>query len=146
MNAELLAGKPWLAFSLLGVGYALLGWYLAAHHVFWLVGTLVGIATLAIAWKSNPMLEFLAWLVRQRVFVVIGVSFLFSLFVALIPVQPVLLSLIPLPLITLLYALLEMRLAGFQQSDILIWSVIITGFSLGLGEAIDLFVAPSMRY
>lgn len=146
MNAQLLPRQPWLALSLLGAGYALLGWYLAAHHVFWLVNTFIVVTTLTIVWKSNPMLESLVWLIRQQIFVVISVSLLFSLVVALIFVNPTLLSLIPLPLVTLIYALLEMRTVGFKQTEIFIWSVVITGLGLGLGEAIDLFVAPSMRY
>lgn len=92
------------------------------------------------------MLESLGWLIRQPVFFVISVSLLFSLVVALIVVNPILLSLIPLPLVTLTYALVEMRTAGFKQTEIFIWSVVITGLGLGLGEVIDLFVAPSMRY
>jgi hypothetical protein len=146
MNAQLLPRQPWLALSLLGVGYALLGWYLAAHHVFWLVNTFIIGTTLTIAWKSNPMLESLFWLIRQPVFVVISVSLLFSSVIALIFVNPTLLSLIPLPLVTLIYALLEMRTAGFKQTEIFVWSVIITGLGLCLGEGIDLFIAPSMRY
>lgn len=146
MNTQLVPRKPWLALSLLAIAYALLGWYLAAHHVFWLVGSFIVITTLVIGWKSNPMLEFLAWFVRQQIFVVIGISLLFSLVVALTFVRPMLLSLVPLPLITLLYALLEMRTAEFKQSDIFIWLVIITGVGLGLGEAVDLFITPSMRY
>jgi hypothetical protein len=146
MNTQLLPRKPWLGLSLLGVEYALLGWYLAAHHVFWLVGAFVVITTVAIAWKSNPMLESLAWFGKQQVFVAIGISLLFSVIVALTLVKPILLSLIPLPLVTLLYALLEMRAVGFKQSEIFLWIVLITGLSLGLGEAIDLFITPSMRY
>jgi hypothetical protein len=146
MNAKLLPQKTWLALSLLGVGYALLGWYLAAHHVFWLVSAFIVVTTLTIAWKSNPMLESLAWLIQQPVFVVISVSFLFSLVVALTFVNPMLLSLIPLPAVTLIYALLEMRTAGFKQNEVFIWLVMITGLGLGLGEGIDLFIAPSMRY
>jgi hypothetical protein len=146
MNTQIFPRTPWLALSLLGIEYALLGWYLAAHHVFWLVGTLVVSTTLAVASKSNPMLEFLAWLSKQQIIVTIGVSLLFSLVVALSLVKPILLSLIPLPLITLLYALLEMRAVGFKQFDVFLWIVLVTGLSLGLGEAVDLFITPSMRY
>lgn len=135
-----------LAISLLTIAYTLLGWYVAAHHVFWLVGTFVVITTLIIAWKSNPIVEFLAWLTQQQIFVVIGISLLFSLVVAFTLVEPMLSSLIPLPLITLLYALLELRTAEYKQSDIFFWLVIVTGLGLGRGEAVDLFIVPSMRY
>jgi hypothetical protein len=146
MNAQLLPRQSWLVLSLLGVGYALLGWYLAAHHVFWLVSAFIVVTTLTIAWKSNPVLESLVRLIRRTVFVVISGSLLFSLVVALIFVNPTLLSLIPLLLVTLTYALLEMQTAGFKQTEVFIWSVVITGLGLGLGEIIDLFFAPSMRY
>lgn len=146
MNTQFLPQKPWLALSLLAVGSALLGWYLAAHHVFGLVSIFIILTTLVIAQRNHPMLESLAWLIKQQVLVVIGISLLFSLVVALTFVNPILLSLIPLPLVTLIYALLEMRMAGFKQAEIFIWLVVITGLGLGFGEAIDLFVTPSMRY
>jgi hypothetical protein len=146
MNTQILNSKSVLALSLLGVEYALLGWYLAAHHIFGLVGTFVVISTLVIAWKSNPVLELLAWLIKQQVLVVIVISLLFSVLVALTLVKPILLSLIVVPFITLLYALLEMRAAAFRQTEIFLWSIIITSLALGLGEAVDLFITPSMRY
>ena len=146
MTTQLFPHRPLLALSLLAIAYILLGWYLAAHHIFWLVSITVVMATLIFVWKSNPLLECLAWGLKQEFFATIGISLLFSLLVALILVKPMLLSLVPLPLITLIYALLEMRTAEFKQSEILIWTFIVTGLGLGLGEAIDLFVAPSMRY
>lgn len=146
MNTQLLTPNSWLALGLLGVEYSLLGWYLAAHHVFGLVSTLVVLTTLVIVWKSNPMLEALAWLVKQQVLIFIGMSLVFSLAVALMLVKPILLSLIVIPLITLVYALLEMRAANLSQINVFFWSVIIATLGLGLGESIDLFITPSMRY
>lgn len=146
MNTSLLTPKPWLAIILLGGEYALLGWYLAAHHVFWLISTLIVVTTFALAWKSHPFLESLSWLIKQQVVVVIGISFFSSLVIALTLVQPILLSLTLLPMLTLLYALLEMRTANFKQVNVFLWIALMTIFSLGLGEVIDLFVAPSMRY
>ncbi|MDX2231909.1 MAG: hypothetical protein NW220_19905 [Leptolyngbyaceae cyanobacterium bins.349] len=146
MGLNALSRKLGLALSLLAIAYTLLGWYLAAHHVFWLVSTFVILTTLFFAWKRNPLLEFLAWLIRQQVIVLIGVSLLLSSLVALTLVEPMLFSLIPLPLITLLYALLELRAAEVDQLKIFFWSVIVTGLGLGLGEAIDLLITPSMRY
>jgi hypothetical protein len=71
---------------------------------------------------------------------------LLSLVIVLIFVKPILLSLVVLPLLTLLYALIEIQAAEFKQIDTFLWLVIITGVGLGLGEVIDLFVVPSMRY
>lgn len=146
MNTQDSIQNPWFALTLLGGEYVLLGWYLAAHHVFWLIGTFILVTTLAVIWKKNPILEFLVWFINQQVLVVIGISFLFSVLIAMAFVKPVLLSLSLLPLVTLLYAILEMRMAEFRQSDVFLWAVIITGFGLGLGEVIDLFITPSMRY
>ncbi|MBD3886247.1 hypothetical protein IFO70_31630 [Phormidium tenue FACHB-886] len=146
MDTELLNKFPWLALSLLGIAYLLLGWYLTAHHIFWLVSTFILMTTLTIAWKSNPMLESLVSLLKQQLFTVLGITSISSLVVVLTLVNPILLSLVVLPLLTLLYALIEMRAAELKQMDIFLWSTIITGVGLGLGEVIDLFVVPSMRY
>ena len=146
MNTSFLTPKPWLAIVLLCGEYVLLGWYLAAHHVFWLISTLIVATSFTLAWKSHPFLESLSWLSKQQVVVVISVSFFSSLVVALALVQPILLSLTLLPMLTLLYALFEMRTADFKQVNVFLWIALITVFSLGLGEAIDLFVTPSMRY
>lgn len=126
--------------------YVLLGWYLAAHHVFWLVATFIVGFTFTVVWKKNPILDLILWIFNKPVVVVIGISFLFSLFVAFVVIRPALLSLILLPSITLLYALVEMRSANIKQANVLLWAVIITGLGLGIGEAIDLFITPSMRY
>lgn len=146
MNTQFFLQKVWLALSLLAITYTLLGWYLAVHHVFWLMSLFVVSTTLYIGWKSNPILEFLAWLTKQQIFLVIGISLLISVSIALVLVKPTLSSLIPLPLVTLIYALLEMRFAAFKQLSISLWLLFITALGLGLGEIIDLFVTPSMRY
>jgi hypothetical protein len=146
MNTQVPIQKIWFALTLMAGEYVLLGWYLAAHHIFWLIGTFIVILTFAVIWKKNPILDTLNWLVDQSVFVVIGISLLFSLVVAFAFTKPVVLSLSLLPSITLLYALLEMRSSGFKQSDVFFWAVMITGLGLGIGEAIDLFITPSIRY
>lgn len=146
MSTQFSLQKVRLALSLLAITYTLLGWYLAVHHVFWLMSIFILFTTLFIGWKSNPILEFLSWLTKQQIFLVIGVSLLISLTVALVLVKPTLASLIPLPLVTLIYALLEMRLAAFKQSSISLWLLFIAVLGLGLGEIIDLFITPSMRY
>lgn len=146
MNTNLLVQKPRLSLILLGFAYILLGWYLSVHHIFWLVGTFVAIITFAVAWKSNPILRSLSWFLSQPLLIVVGVSLLVSLAITLMITQPVLLSIVSLPLITLLYALLEMKIANFRQNDIFLYSVVLAGVSLGIGEAIDFWILPSMRY
>lgn len=146
MKAQVSIPSSCPALILLGVEYVILGWYLAAHHIFWLIGTFILGLTFAVIWKKNPILNAFEWLVQQQVIVVIGISFLLSLLLAWVYLKPVLLELSLLPLLTLVYALLEMRTAEFKQSDVLLWAALVTGLGLGLGETIDLFVIPSMRY
>lgn len=146
MNPKSLTKKSLLALGLLVIEYSLLGWYLAAHHIFWLVGGFIVVTTTALTWKRSPILRSLVHLIGQRMLVVIGTILLISLAIATALSTPLVLSLALLPALTLLYALLEMQVANVKQVDVFFWSVVITGFSLGLGEAIDLFVIPSMRY
>ncbi|HEY9861364.1 MAG TPA: hypothetical protein V6D16_17825 [Candidatus Obscuribacterales bacterium] len=146
MNTERLTRKPWFAFVLLVLAYTVLGWHLSAHHIFWLVGTFVIAVTLVTAWKSHPILESLVWFATQKLLVVVGLSLLFSVAVTLVLTKPILLNLTLLPLVSLLYAELEMRATGFKQMDVFFCSVLMAGLGLLVGEAVDLWVIPSMRY
>ncbi|MBD1864015.1 MULTISPECIES: hypothetical protein [Trichocoleus] len=146
MNTELLTRKPWLALSLLGLAYTVLGWHLSTHHIFWLVGTFVIGVTLIAAWKNNPILESLVWLGTQKLFAVVGITLLVSVIVALALTQPMLLNLIFLPLATLVYSELEMKAIGLKATDIFLCSVTTASLGLIIGEAIDLWIIPSMRY
>jgi hypothetical protein len=101
---------------------------------------------LTVTWKKNPILDFIVWFINQQVIFVIGISLLLSLILALALIKPIILTLTLLPLFTLLYALLEMRTANFSQFSMFLWTVIVTIVGLGIGEAIDLFITPSMRY
>jgi uncharacterized membrane protein len=69
MNTQPFSPKFLLSLSLLAIAYILLGWYLAAHHVFWLVSLFVLATTLILVWKHNPLLEFSTWLTQQQIFV-----------------------------------------------------------------------------
>lgn len=146
MNTELLTRKPWLALILLGLAYTVLGWHLSAHHIFWLVGTFVIAVTLITAWKSHPILESLVWFATQKLFVVVGLSLMFSVAVTLILTKPLLLNLTLLPLVSLVYAELEMRAIGFKQMDVFLCSTMMSGLGLLVGEVVDLWLIPSMRY
>lgn len=146
MNTQSFTLRPRFALALLGGEYILLGWFLAAHHLFWLIGSCIVVLTFTIIWKRNPLLSFLSWFANQQILVAIGVSFLISLLIAFIFIKPILISLSLLPFATLMYAVLELQTAQFKQSDILLWSLVITGLGLGVGEAIDLLITPSMRF
>lgn len=146
MDTELPSRRPWFALILLGLSYMVLGWHLSAHHIFWLLGIFVIGVTLITAWKSNPILESLVWLATRRLFVVVSMTLFFSVLVTLALTQPMLLPLIFLPLVALLYAELEMKAIGFNQTDIFLCSVTMAGLGLVVGEAVDLWLVPSMRY
>ncbi|HEY9849661.1 MAG TPA: hypothetical protein V6D28_09405 [Leptolyngbyaceae cyanobacterium] len=143
MNLVFLKKIPFAPLSLLCLAYALLGWYLSAHHLFWLVGAFIVAVTLTIAWKNLIWLEnlekstFLTWLVALMV----------SLSIALIATHWILLSgLIILLLATTSLANIEIHLAGFSKQDkfwILIISVVL---GLVIGEIIDIAVLPSIRF
>ncbi|MBD3881056.1 hypothetical protein IFO70_04750 [Phormidium tenue FACHB-886] len=146
MNTQSLPRRVGLALSLLGIEYVLLGWYLAVHHIFWLIAISTVVTTLIVVWKGNPILESLIRVLSQQSFVVLGLSLLFSLFLALIFIEPILGELVIAPMLTLMYAIFEMQSARFNEFEVLKWLVIVTGACLALGEIIDLLVMPSARY
>ena len=55
-------------------------------------------------------------------------------------------GLIFLPVATMFWADIEMRSAGFEPHQILLCLAAIAGLGIGLGEAIDILLIPSMRY
>lgn len=143
MNLVFLKKIPLPSLALLCLAYALLGWYLAAHHLFWLVGAFMAALSLTIVWKNLIWLEnlekstFLTWIVALMV----------SVAIALIGTHWILLSgLIILLLATTILANIEIHLAGFTKQEkfwILIISVVL---GLVIGEIIDIAVLPSIRY
>lgn len=137
---------PLLALSMLWLAYALLGWYLSAHHIVWLVGAFVVFIALALIWKSNPLLERLSSLGSQGLFVVIGISLVFSLSVALAITWSTSFLFIAMPFITTFFAQVEMSFKGFKKSQKLLFLTITAGFGLIFGEILDIGILPSVRY
>lgn len=137
---------PLLALSMLWLAYALLGWYLSAHHIVWLVGAFVVFIALAIIWKSSPLLEHLSSLGSQGLFVVIGISLIFSLSVALAITWSTSFLFIAMPFITTFFAQVEMSFKGFNKSQKLLLLTITAGFGLIFGEILDIVILPSVRY
>lgn len=143
MNLVFLKKIPLASLALLCLAYALLGWYLAAHHLFWLVGAFIAAITLTIAWKNLIWLEklekytFLTWIVA----LIVSVS------IALIATHWILLSgLIILLLATTVLANIEIHLAGFTGQE-KFWILIISAVvGLVIGEIIDIAILPSIRY
>ena len=146
MNVGFLSRSPWLPLVLLWLAYALLGWYLSAHHIVWLLGAFVAVLSLAVAWKSSPLLERFVRFGFQGWFAVLTISLILSISVALAVTQPILLPLIVMPLATTFLAELEMNFAGFSQINKFLTLTIIAGLGLGLGEIIDIVLLPSLRY
>ncbi len=137
---------PLLALSTLWLAYALLGWYLSAHHIIWLVGAFVAIIALTIIWKSSPLLAHLSKLGSQGLFVVICVSLIFSLSVSLAITWSTSFAFVVVPFITTFFAQIEMSFNGFNKSRKLLFLTLTAGLGLAFGEIVDLIILPSVRY
>lgn len=136
---------PWLSLVLLGLSYSLLGWYLSAYHVFWLMGVLIAAFPSVIAWRSIPCLEDLVRF-GSRGFRVILIMLVVSILISLITTWSLLVTLMLVPLITTFLAGLEMRFAGFSETNTFLLLIVLAGLGLGLGETVDIMISPSLRY
>lgn len=146
MNIEFLNRFSWSSILLMCLAYILVGWYLSAHHIVWLVGIFIASVTLYVANKTNPILQTFINFSSQSLLAVLFISFIASISIALAVIWSLLWTLIFIPLSTTLLAELEMRLAGFDKVDTF-W--ILTFFAvLGLimGEITDSVFLPSIRY
>lgn len=146
MNIGFISKIPWLALVLLWLVYALLGWYLSAHHIAWLVGAFVAALALAIVSKSSPWLDHLLKFISQGLVAFLLISLILSISLALAVTEPILLPLIVMPLVTTFLAELEMNSAGSNQINKFLILTIIAGLGLGFGEIIDIVLLPSLRY
>jgi hypothetical protein len=146
MNTEPLGRIPWLALGTLWLAYAFLGWYLAVHHIIWLIGATVIAVMLTTIGKGTPLLKQLSWFSFQSLFITIAISLAISLCLILFVSDFQFLGLIFLPVVATFWADLEMRSAQFEQHQILLWFAAIAGLGIGLGEVIDLFLIPSIPY
>jgi hypothetical protein len=146
MNVESISRRiPWFAVGIVGLGYALLGWYLAAHDIIWVVGAGATLVTLLVTWRGLPFVKQLLWFSSQSLFLVIAVSFVVSLSVTLFITDFQFLGLIFLPLITMFLADLEMRSAGFNKRETLLYLALVASLGIILGEAVDLKLIPNIR-
>ena len=142
MNVIFLNRIPSLPLVLLWLAYALLGWYLSAHHIVWLVGAFVAALALAVVWKNSLWLDGLVRLASQGWVVLL----LISTSAALAVIWSVLLPLITVPLVTTILTKIELRFVGLSKLDTFFVFTVIAGFGLGVGKMIDLVLLPSMRY
>lgn len=141
-NVRFLSRISWLPLVLLWLAYALVGWYLSAHHLVWFVGAFVAALGLAVAWKSSPLLKGLVRFTFQGWVVIL----IISTSVALAVIWSILVTLIVIPLVTTILAKLEMRFVGLSKLDTFLFLTVIAGFGLGVGKIIDIILLPSMRY
>lgn len=143
---ELVYRIPLLSLSTLWLAYALLGWYLSAHHIAWLVGAFVVFVAKAIVWQSSPLLKQLSNLGSQGLFVVITVSLIFSISVALAITWSTSFAFIAVPFITTFFAQFEMGINRFDKSQQLLLLTLTAGLGLLFGEVLDIAILPSVRY
>lgn len=142
MNLNILARIPIKSLVLLSFAYAWLGWYLAALHIVWLVGSVVTFFVLAIIGQTTSWLESLIEFGSRTLVVVLFLSFS----IALVASWSIIFSLILMPLATAALTNMELRFAGVSKSDRLLLIIVSAGISLGIGETVDLLFLPSLRY
>jgi hypothetical protein len=133
---------PWISLALLWLAYALLGWYLAVHHIIWLVGGFITAVALVIARKSIVWLEQLFTFGSQT----LVITLFLSISIATVATWSIILSLFLIPVATTFLADLEMRFAGFSKLDSFLFLTVLAVLGLFVGEMIDILLLPSSRY
>ncbi|MBD2354028.1 hypothetical protein H6G41_05230 [Tolypothrix sp. FACHB-123] len=142
MNIQFYNRMPWISLALLWIAYALLGWYLAVHHIIWLMGCFITAVALVIARKSIFWLEQLFTFGSQTLVIVLFLS----LSIAIVATWSLILSLFLIPVATTFLADLELRFVGFSKLDSFLVLMGIAILGLCVGETIDLLLLPSSRY
>lgn len=142
MNVEFFNRIPLMPLVLLWLAYTLLGWYLAANHIIWLVGAFVAAMVIAVVRKSISWLERLVEFGSKTLAVILFLS----ISIAFVATWSILLRIFIIPLTTTLLADLEMRFSGFNKLDSFWIITIIAILGLVMGELIDILLFPSSRY
>lgn len=146
MNSESSYRLPWMSLGLLWFTHVLLGWYLAAHHVIWLVGIGAIVVMLILTGTGGALLRQISWFTSRSLFIAISVSVLVSITIFLFVTDFQFLGLIFLPAMTMFLADLELRSAAFSERQTLLLLVGVAGLGVGIGEIVDLILLPSMRF
>ncbi len=133
---------PVMPLVLLWLAYTLLGWYLAAHHIVWLMGAFIVTVAIGIVRKSIVWLERLVAFGSKTLVVILFVS----ASVAFVETWSLLFSLFVIPLATTWLADLEMRFAGFNKTDSFWILTVLAIFGLTVGEIVDILLLPSSRF
>ncbi|HAZ46001.1 MAG TPA: hypothetical protein DDW76_20465 [Cyanobacteria bacterium UBA11369] len=142
MNTKFLNPIPGISLIFLWLAYALLGWHLSAHHIFWFVGAFVTIVVLAVIRKSISWVESLMNVRSQ----LLSLILVLSASIGLIASWSIIFELFLLPLTATVLADLEMRISGFSPLDSFLVLTILAAFGLAVGETIDILFLPSLRY
>jgi hypothetical protein len=132
---------PARSLLLLGLGYGMVGWSLAAHHIFLFVGIAIAVAALVITWNSEPWLGGAFGNLPQMFFIALTLSLLITLTMSV----PLMGTLVIVPLLTTVLAYQDMQMLTLSKRYI--WKVLISVILLGLGigEFIDLLILPSQK-
>ncbi len=146
MNIGFLSRIPWFSLVLLWLTYALVGWYLYAHHIVWLVGFFIASVALYVASRGNSLLERLISFYSQGLFAVLFICLMISVLIALTVTWSGLFSLIFIPVITTILAEIEMRFAGFSKIDTFLVLTVFAVLGLVAGEIVDIMFLPSQKY
>ncbi|WP_416212199.1 hypothetical protein [Nostoc sp. DedSLP03] len=133
---------PLMPLIFLLLAYILLGWYLAANHIIWLVGAFVVAMVIAVARKSFSWLERLVEFGSKTLVVILFLS----ISIALVATWSILLRLFIIPLATTLLVDLEMRFSGYNKLDSFWIITVLAVLGLVVGEIIDILLFPSSRY
>lgn len=142
MNVEFFNRIPLMPLILLWLAYTLLGWYLAANHIIWLVGAFVAAMVIAVVRKCTSWLE---RLVEFGSKILVVILFL-SISIALVATWSILFKLFFVPLATTLLADLEMRFSGYNKLDSFWILTVLAILGLIVGEVIDILLFRSSRY
>ncbi len=146
MNISFLNRYAWFSLILVCLAYALVGWYLSAHHIVWFVGFFIASVALYVAGKSSPLIERLINLTSQELLAALFLSFTVSALIVLTATWSMLWTLILIPISTTFLAELEMRFVGFNKADTF-WILTISAvLGLLVGEITDIMFIPSSRY
>jgi hypothetical protein len=140
MNVQVPGKIPWLSLVILWLAYALLGWYLSANHIIWLVGAFVALVSLSIAWKSNPLLKRLLNLSSQGLVVVVIASVIVSILVTLAIIWNKAFNLIVIPFVATVLAQIESNFSGWSKPRAFLYLTLVAGFGLIFGEIVDLTI------
>ncbi|MCU0534066.1 MAG: hypothetical protein MUD14_09235 [Hydrococcus sp. Prado102] len=140
MNIKSINRIPWLSLVIFWLAYALLGWYLSAHHIIWLVGAFVALVFLSVAWKGNPLLKQLLNLSSQGLVVVVLASIIVSILITLAITWNTAFNLIVIPFVATVLAQVESRFVGWSKPQAFLLLTLVAGFGLMFGEIIDLTI------